>query len=123
VEGVLRLQREYRLKRRNDFRKVFRAGNSFANRQFVVYVFKRAERGPIRLGISVSKKIGNAVTRNRVRRLVKEISRHWVTYLSPQSDIVVIARKPVANMDYHQVKSSLQHVYTRAKLFEKQPPS
>lgn len=122
-EGVLPLQREYRLKRRNDFRRVFRAGESFANRQFVVYAFPRAEEGPPRIGISVSKKVGNAVTRNRVKRLVKEVTRQWVPVLRPQTDVVIIARIPVAKMDYHQVKSSLRHVFTRAKLFQAKPPS
>ncbi|MBA4494114.1 ribonuclease P protein component [Paenactinomyces guangxiensis] len=117
------MQQEYRLKRRNDFRRVFRAGESFANRQFVVYVYLRREPGPTRIGISVSKKVGNAVVRNRIKRLVKEVAREWVPQLRKQVDIVVIARKPVAVMDYVQVKSSLRHVFTRAGVFESGPPS
>jgi ribonuclease P protein component len=116
------LQRVYRLKRRNDFRRVFRAGRSVANRQFVVYVAKRSESGPARLGISVSRKVGNAVVRNRVKRLIKEVSRHWMEHIKSQADIVVIARNPVANMSYDQVKSSLRHVFRRARLFVSEPP-
>jgi ribonuclease P protein component len=123
MEGVLLLQQEYRLKRRNDFRRVFRAGESFANRQFVVYVFPRTEPGPTRIGISVSKKVGKAVVRNRIKRLIKEVTRHWIPVLKPQTDIVVIARVSAKDLDYHQVKSSLRHVLVRAKLFEKNPPA
>lgn len=115
------MQREYRLKRRNDFRKVFRVGQSSANRQFVIVSSGRSEEGPSRIGVSVSKKVGNAVVRNRIKRLVKEVTRHWIPDLRPQTDIVVIARTGANEMDYHQMKSSLQHVFTRAKLFRKKP--
>lgn len=111
------MQQEYRLKRRNDFRRVFRAGNSNANRQFVVYVSSRSDDGPPRIGISVSKKVGKAVVRNRIKRTVKEITRQWIPQLKSKIDIVIIARNPVAQMDYHQMESSLRHVFSRAKLF------
>lgn len=118
------MQKEYRLKRRNDFRRVFRFGNSVANRQFVVYVFPRQDQllPQPRIGISVSKKVGNAVVRNRVKRLVKEITRHWIPYVKTGLDVVIIARNPAATMDYQQVESSLRHVFTRAKLFQKKLP-
>ncbi|SEM83371.1 ribonuclease P protein component [Lihuaxuella thermophila] len=117
------MQQEYRLKRRNDFRRVFRAGESFANRQFVVYVFRRTEPGPSRIGISVSKKLGKAVVRNRIKRLIKEVTRHWIPVMKPRTDIVIIARMPAKDLDYHQIKSSLRHVFARAKLFEQNPPA
>jgi ribonuclease P protein component len=115
------LQRKYRLKRREDFRRVFRAGISVANRQFVVYTFSRSEKGPSRLGVSVSRKVGKAVVRNRVKRLVKEVVRHWMNDIRPSLDIVVIARNPAAELNYDQVKSSLRHVFNKAKLFGAKP--
>lgn len=117
------MQKKYRLKRREDFRKVFRIGRSTANREFVVYVFSRRERGPVRFGISVSKKVGNAVVRNRIKRSVKEICRHWAVDMPSNIDIVMIVRKPVAAMDFRQMQSSLRHVFLRAKLLSKEPPS
>jgi ribonuclease P protein component len=113
------LQKRYRLKRRNDFRRVFRAGTSVANRQFVLYVYDRGNDEPVRVGVSVSRKVGNAVTRNRIRRLVKEVVRRWVDYLPNGVDLIIIARAPAAKMDYHQVKSSLRHVFSRAKVLSK----
>lgn len=115
------MQREYRLKRRNDFRRVFQAGKSFANRQFVVIAYERASSGPPRIGISVSKKIGNAVVRNRCKRLIKEITRHWISSLRPGTDYVIIARTPVVQMDYKQIKSSLYHVFHKGKFFVSRP--
>lgn len=115
------MQREYRLKRRNDFRRVFQAGQSFANRQFVVVAYERSSSGPPRIGISVSKKVGNAVVRNRYKRLVKEITRHWISSLRPGTDYVIIARTSVVQMDYKQVKSSLFHVFRKGKCFVSKP--
>ncbi|MFC4077229.1 ribonuclease P protein component [Salinithrix halophila] len=114
------MQRQYRLKRRNDFRRTFRIGTSTANRQFVVYRGRRAETGPVRIGISVSRKVGNAVVRNRIKRLVKEVTRQWVDRLPPNTDLILIARKPAAEMDYHQVKASLRHLLRKAKLLSKE---
>ncbi|MDR6225366.1 ribonuclease P protein component [Desmospora profundinema] len=112
------MQSKYRLKRRNDFKRAFRGGSSVANRQFVLYRSRRRQPGPVRIGISVSRKVGNAVIRNRIKRLVKEITRQWVEDLPEETDLIVIARKPAAEMDYHQMKSSLRHVFRRAKLLD-----
>ncbi|GGE06137.1 ribonuclease P protein component [Marinithermofilum abyssi] len=114
------MQKQYRLKRRNDFRRAFRTGSSAANRQFVVYRSPRREKGPVRVGISVSRKVGNAVTRNRIKRLVKEVVRQWVDDLPANTDLIIIARNPAAEMDYHQIQSSLRHVFHRAQLLPKQ---
>ena len=115
------MQKEHRLRRRGDFRRTFRRGTSVANRQFVIYRSVRRDAGPVRIGVSVRKKVGNAVTRNRIKRLVKEIMRSWVNQLPEGTDIVLIARKPAADMDYHQMKSSLRHVAKKARLFQKRP--
>lgn len=120
--GIL-LQKKFRLKRREDFKKVFRIGRSTANREFVVYLFSRREPGPIRFGMSVSKRVGNAVVRNRIKRSVKEICRHWTVDMLSNADVVIIVRKPVATMDFKQMKSSLRHVFQRAKMFTKVPSS
>jgi len=95
---------------------VFRAGSSTANRQFVVYKLKRFDEGPVRIGISVGRKVGKAVTRNRVKRLVKEVLRQRIECLPKGTDLVIIARAPAATMDYHQVESSLRHVMAKGKL-------
>src|SRR5690606_3949829 len=67
------MQRKLRLRKKQDFNKVYRQGRSFANAQFVVYWRKQTEPGCFRLGVSASAKLGGAVVRNRLRRRVKEI--------------------------------------------------
>lgn len=116
------MQKKYRLKKKQDFRQVFRCGQSKANRQFVVYYRQRTEPSHFRLGISVSRKVGNAVIRNRVRRLVKEIVRGWADDLRMDRDLVVIARRPAATLDYQQMSRSLRHALKRANCFRRLPP-
>ncbi|MCH5585039.1 ribonuclease P protein component [Shimazuella sp. AN120528] len=115
------MQRAYRLKRRSDFRKVFRGGTSVANRQFVLYTFKRTDGEVARVGISISRKVGKAVVRNRIKRLVKEIVRQWMKQIHPQLDLILIARNPVAGLDYTEMESSLRHVMKRANVFTQLP--
>lgn len=103
-----------RLRKNEEFQLVFKQGKSFANRQFVVYVLKNAEKKHSRLGLSVSKKMGNAVVRNRIKRLIKEIFRELGDKLEDGNDYIVISRKPVRTMDYSDMKDSLEHVLKKA---------
>lgn len=112
------MKKEYRLKKNEDFQHVFQRGYSVANRQFVVYQVKVDQQETIRFGLSISKKIGNAVMRNRIRRLMKEVLRVESDKCHQDRDVVIIARKPVAEMDYHEIKKSLNHVLKVAKLFK-----
>jgi ribonuclease P protein component len=87
-----RSRRRGRLSRSGDFDRVFRSGRSHAGRDFVLYLFPRASEDPPRLGLSVSRKVGGAVQRNRVKRLLREAFAAEVTRLPPGTDAVVIAR-------------------------------
>jgi ribonuclease P protein component len=81
------------LSRSADFDRVFRHGRSQAGREFVLYVFPRSEdEGPPRLGLSVSRKVGSAVERNRVKRLLREAFGAGGVELPPGTDAVVVAR-------------------------------
>ena len=81
-----------RLSRSADFDRVFRNGRSHAGREFVLYVFPRGEDGPSRLGLSVSRKVGGAVDRNRVKRLIREGFSLESETLPAGTDAVVVAR-------------------------------
>jgi len=120
MRGESPMQKRYRLSRREDFAAVYRRGKSAANYQFVVYYQPRPENEKIRLGVSVSRKVGKAVVRNRVRRLVKEIIRQMMErdQIRPGYDLVVIARKPAAEQDFGAMERSLRHVLSRADLLQ-----
>lgn len=90
-----------RLTRSGDFDTVYRRGRSAANRHLVVYAFPRpggagTAPGPARLGLSVSRKVGNAVARNRVKRALRERFAEIAPRLPAGLDIVVIGRPGVA---------------------------
>ena len=112
------MQKSLRLRNRADFSRVYRHGKSFANHQFVVYWFRKKEVDQFRVGISVSKKVGNAVVRNRMRRLVKEIVRHHDSELIEHIDLVFIVRKGALNMTYKELEKSILHVLRKASLLK-----
>jgi ribonuclease P protein component len=92
-------RRRGRISRSGDFDAVYRRGRSAANRHLVVYAFARegAPPGaPARLGLSVSRKVGDAVVRNRVKRALREQFAALVPALPPGLDVVVIARPGAA---------------------------
>jgi len=108
------MRRKLRLRKREDFSRVYRTGRSFANGQFVVYWSKQPTVEPFRCGISASKKIGNAVVRNGMRRRIKEIVRHLEPKIVAKIDFVIIVRKPAVSMSYQQLEGSIQHVLKKA---------
>ena len=91
--GARRAKGRGRLSRSADFDRVFRSGRSQAGREFVLYVFPRGEADRARLGVSVSRKVGGAVERNRLKRLLREAFAEQESRLDPGVDVVVVARR------------------------------
>jgi len=84
--------RRGRITRSADFDRVYRSGRSHASRVFVLHSFPRGDEEPARLGLSVSRKVGGSVERNKVKRLLKEAFAVEVSQVTPGTDIVVVAR-------------------------------
>ena len=97
------------LKRNKDFQNVYNNGVSFANRYLVMYVLKNNTENN-RIGISVSKKVGNSVIRHHLTRLIRESYRLHEDMFNSGLDIVVIARATARNASYHEVLSALMHL-------------
>ncbi|MFS0784096.1 ribonuclease P protein component [Bacillus sp. 1P06AnD] len=115
------MKKKFRIKKNEEFQLVFHEGESFANRQFVVYILPKKDQDFFRIGLSVSKKIGNAVTRVRIKRYIRQAFLELNDQVKKQSDYVIIARKPASEMEFHEVKSSLIHVLKRGKALKSLP--
>ncbi len=100
------------LKKNKDFQHVYKNGTSQANRYLVIYVLKNQYRKN-RLGISVSKKVGNSVVRHRVTRLIRESYRLNEMKFKNDLDIVVVARPSAKEITYKEAESALLHLARR----------
>ena len=97
------------LKKNNEFQRVYRKGTSQANRYLVMYVLPN-QHMKNRLGISVSKKVGNSVVRHRLTRLIRESYRLNEAEFENGLDIVVVARPQAKDRTYHEIESALMHL-------------
>ena len=113
------MKKSFRVKRDRELQKVFHKGKSTANRQFVIYQYNKEDQSHFRVGISVSKKLGNAVTRNRLKRRIRHILMELDDQLAQDVDFIVIARQPIVQMSYQEMKSSMMHVLKLATLIPK----
>ncbi len=109
-----------RLSRSAEFERVYRQGRSTANRHLVLYTFPNASAQSPRLGLSVSRKVGGAVQRNRVKRLLREAFAHVEGGLKPGQDVVVVARPGAGELAEREglagVEESLSELIARAGL-------
>ena len=92
-----------------DFQIVYKKGNSYANKYLVMYVLSN-ETDENRLGISVSKKVGNSVVRHRITRLIRESYRLQKSKFKKGYDIIVIARAAAREKNYSEIESALLHL-------------
>ncbi|OEH86478.1 ribonuclease P protein component [Desulfuribacillus stibiiarsenatis] len=113
------MHRKHRLSKNEDYIKVYKKGKSLANRFFVFYIFDRKDAQPFRLGISVSKKVGNAVIRNQVKRYVKAVIENYIEAMPVGKDFVLIARNPANKINYHETKDAIGHLLKKSKVVDK----
>lgn len=114
------MEKKLRLTRNRDFAKVYQHKQSTANHQFVVYKKRNQDLEKFRVGISASKKLGNAVVRNRIRRVLKEIVRNNQHRIKSGFDIVIIVRAKAIQLEFAQLEKSLLHALRKASLLRKE---
>jgi ribonuclease P protein component len=117
-----RTSRGGRLSRSAEFERVYRHGRSTANRQLVLYSFPNPEAERPRIGLSVSRKVGGAVERNKVKRLLREAFAKVEGGLLPGHDVVVVARPDALGLAEREglagLDASLSELLGRAGLRE-----
>ena len=97
------------LKKNRDFQVVYRKGKSYANKYLVMYILKN-DMDINRVGISVSKKVGNSVVRHRMTRLIRESYRLQESMFQRGLDIVVVCRAGAKDKGYKDLESALIHL-------------
>ena len=111
-----------RLSRSAEFERVYRQGRSHANRFLVLYAFPRGGEDAARLGLSVSRKVGGAVERNRVKRLLREAFAARAEELPAGHDVVLVARPDVRELAENEgldgVRRALDELVDKAGLVE-----
>jgi ribonuclease P protein component len=111
-----------RLSRSAEFERVYRHGRSTANRYLVLYCFPNASTERPRMGLSVSRKVGGAVERNRLKRVLREAFVRCEEGLRPGHDIVIVARPPAGELAEREglagVDGALSELLAKAGLLE-----
>ena len=106
------------LKQNSDFRRVYARGKSAVSPRVVVYCRKnRQDRN--RLGFTVSKKLGNAVVRNRVRRRLREIARLNSERMKQGYDLILVARTRAIDAEFQKLETDVLHCFEQLQLLKK----
>lgn len=110
VQGRERFPRRTHLTRRSEFLSLSRGGRTVYTPHFIV-ISRPNDKRADRLGITVSAKVGKAVVRNRVKRLLREFYRKRQNSFSPYRDFLIIARKGAGDLSHHEVARELGRAF------------
>ncbi|HOB82025.1 MAG TPA: ribonuclease P protein component [Peptococcaceae bacterium] len=120
------LPKAYRLKRKSDFKKAYQQGKSIANQYLVLYVLPQSPQAglahkaskSLRVGFSVSKKVGCAVERNKIKRRLREAFRPYLGLIEAKVDLIFIARAKIKGVSFAVVEKSMAQLLKKARLID-----
>jgi ribonuclease P protein component len=112
------MKRQYRLRRNSDFQRVRRSGKFHAS-PLMVLAFLRNELDHSRFGIVVSKRVGKAVQRNKLKRRMREAMRLHLEQIKPGFDVILIARQSINQAGYADIEQSLKILLEKAGLCQR----
>lgn len=110
------MKRELRVRSRSEFQKVFQQGRSVANRVAVLYVLKGEPDSGTRIGFAVGRKLGGAVVRNRLKRVLREATRQVWPQVKPGARLLLIARAGLKDVAFTAVVDKVRELLARASL-------
>ena len=113
------MQKCYRIKKSQEIEQVMKKGRSRANPYFIVYKYAKNDNDNFRIAISVGKKIGKAVERNKVKRYIRNVTTEHKHEMKHNYDYFVIARKVVKDLDYVKFKENLEQLYKKMNIIPK----
>ncbi|HMQ50601.1 MAG TPA: ribonuclease P protein component [Anaerolineae bacterium] len=109
------MKRKYRLRQNSDFQRVRQFGQSYAS-PIMVLAFLRNELDHNRFGFVVSKRLGKAVERNKIKRQLREVARLRLSQIKPGYDLVIIARKSASQVPFTAIRQVLDRLLKAADL-------
>jgi ribonuclease P protein component len=112
------VNRNFRLTQSTDFKRVRRSGKSYAH-PLIVLVVLPAEGERTRFGVSAGRSVGNAVQRNRAKRLIREALRPLLPKVQPGWKVILISRKPILNANLTDIIICLYQLFFKANLLNK----
>ncbi len=113
------MDKMYRLRNNMEFRKVYNKGKNYWNRNLVLFV-KKNNLGYTRVGYTITKKVGNSVVRNRIRRQMKEIYRLNFDRIEKDYDLIFIPKKSVVDISFIELESAMIHIMKISRLIKKE---
>lgn len=111
------MKRTVSLKKNYEFVRIYKKGKFFAGRFIVIYVMKN-RFGTNRLGITVNKKVGKSVKRNRMKRLIRESYRFFEDFIPPSLDIVFVARSVETEYGFAEINKEMKFLLKKLQAFD-----
>lgn len=111
------LKRNNRLKKRYQFNYVYKSGEHFSNEHIVLYVASSKTKF-IKVGFAVTKKVGHAVVRNKIRRRLREIVKKQLPLLKQNYNIIIVARENVTEASFEILKLEFEKLIKKANLLK-----
>lgn len=112
------MKKQYRVKKNQEIELIIKEKKFFSNQFFTVYKKNNPETSNFRYAISVGKKIGNAVVRNRIKRQVTSIIDNLNINFSSNTDVFIIVRPKIKEIDYFKMKLQLEYLFNKHKLLQ-----
>ncbi len=115
------MKKEYRIKKNKEIEEVIKNKEYYTNRYFIIYLKKNLKTTHFRYAISVGKKLGKAVTRNRIKRQIVAIIDNSNINFEENNDVFIIVKKNVLDIDFSTMGFELNYLFKKHKLLKEIP--
>lgn len=116
LKEVIYIKKEYRVKKSSQIEKIVKNRQSKGNKDFVVYIKKNHDNSHFRFAVSVSKKFGNAVYRNKIKRQVREVISKFD--ISPKYDVFIVIKVSANTLSFEAIKESITKLVIKHNIIE-----